>query len=154
MDNVTAKQLLFTMKLNASNDAEKEAYDKGIKALECGECEDTVDRVVVLNEIADYQKDKDYTTDELIKNINDIPRAHPVRPHGRWVDVKEDESRGMHTYYCSTCNRLLSGHIDEYMSYCPECGSRNLGGDEDGSTLQDAVKGLSIGYDFMRQKRI
>ena len=61
------------------------------------------------------------------QNIMDIPAADvvPVR-HGRWIDTREYCG----DYMCSNCEALYGTNK---FNYCPNCGAKMDGGDNDAS---------------------
>lgn len=69
--------------------------------------------------------------------IADAPtiEAEPVR-HGRWVPVSHDGyADGLPVYdewECSECRFEVKGEGEPPLNYCPMCGSKMDGGDEDG----------------------
>lgn len=69
---------------------------------------------------------------DFIEDIDDAPTidAEPAK-HGRWV-YKNDYIGN--TYYCSECGRAV--YLDKYEEpnltyYCPCCGAKMDGGDDD-----------------------
>ena len=61
----------------------------------------------------------------------DAADVAPVR-HGRWVDRIVDENEviqpWMKRYYCSEC---LEGGNQSWFKFCPNCGAKMDGGDND-----------------------
>lgn len=79
--------------------------------------------------------------DDMVKAIKGLPSADvaPVR-HGHWDvrepmpmhDIKGNLSWG-NWYVCTSCGfatTAIEGHITQY-KYCPSCGARMDGGEED-----------------------
>lgn len=60
----------------------------------------------------------------------------PVR-HGRWVEYENESDMGYH--YCSECKHQAFNYdeggcnVEILSDYCPHCGARMDGGDEDGN---------------------
>lgn len=69
-----------------------------------------------------------------IKNAPTI-EAEPVR-HGRWIPVGYDGyADGLPVYdewECSECRFEVEGEGEQPLNYCPNCGFKMDGGDEDG----------------------
>lgn len=61
--------------------------------------------------------------------------VEPVR-YGRWVEYENEADRGYH--YCSECKHQAFNYdegdcnVEILSDYCPNCGCRMDGGDEDG----------------------
>lgn len=73
----------------------------------------------------DYYDLGEYLTTQIRGMLMDVPSADvaPVR-HGRWVVIDAEEPR---RYGCSECKRL-SWHME---NYCPNCGARMDGEDDE-----------------------
>lgn len=64
--------------------------------------------------------------DDLIAAIADVPSVDAVEVvHGRYVH------KGAWHIECSECKYILA-HISEAQNYCPNCGAKMKGGNEDG----------------------
>lgn len=70
------------------------------------------------------ERDKYDEIEAVLDEVKAIPAADvaPMR-HGRWVDFDGE------SYECSMCHGIRS--LYRY-SYCPDCGARMDGGDDDG----------------------
>ena len=75
--------------------------------------------------------------------IDNAPTVDAVEVvHGRWQDFadKYDKSAKRHDFRCSVCNKLASnfvGGTEDWWdmwkpNYCPNCGAKMDGGNEDG----------------------
>ena len=113
----------------AQSDTQKHVVTRGVMAKEYIEREAATR---ILTEAADAYGT--YTTErgiyltarEKVKNIPAADVAEVV--HGKWVYAK--------TYYdidecnCSLCGQLMTTAIDKRMNYCPNCGAKMDGGEE------------------------
>ena len=72
------------------------------------------------------------TRDEFVEFIKKQPtiEVEPVK-HGRWIDTYPDiEPNPMFMYgICSECG--FEQGISKYLKYCPNCGCRMDGGDDE-----------------------
>lgn len=63
---------------------------------------------------------------DAVDLINKLPTVDAVEVvHGRWIH------KGAWHIECSECNYILA-HIGEAKNYCPYCGAKMDGGNEDG----------------------
>ena len=72
--------------------------------------------------------------DCIASEILGLPAAD-VAPvvHGRWIDGAEDFTCGNHNAECSICRCYVSWDgCDEDFNYCPNCGAKMDGGNENG----------------------
>lgn len=76
--------------------------------------------------------------DNICIDVSDISKAptieaEPVR-HGRWIPVGYDGyADGLPVYgewECSECRFEVEGEGEPPLNYCPECGAKMDGGDE------------------------
>ena len=58
--------------------------------------------------------------DELMDMIAD-------RPQGKWIEPKNEIAIRLNQWVCSNCNYLIDGKH----SYCPHCGARMKGADDE-----------------------
>lgn len=56
-------------------------------------------------------------------NCERVAKIRAKRPHGKWLDVNED----WFDYKCSICGLKSRWH----WNYCPECGAKMDGGEEE-----------------------
>lgn len=88
-----------------------------------------VDRLEYCEESQEYLK---WVVVEREKEIallkSQLSDAQPVR-HGRWITVVEID--GKEHSKCADCQLELDGLEDAY-SFCPHCGAKMDGGEEDG----------------------
>ena len=69
--------------------------------------------------------DKPYGCSFKIIDSQQTVDAEPVR-YGEWIDV-----RGGYLFECSRCKaQVNSKQFKSNLKYCPECGAKMLGGDE------------------------
>ena len=71
--------------------------------------------------------------DEIRNEIRRAPAADVVEMvHGRWIDGAEDFTCGNHNAECSICRCYVSWDgCDEDFNYCPSCGAKMEGGNDD-----------------------
>lgn len=69
-----------------------------------------------------------------LREIRNAPAADVAEVvHGRWIDGAEDFTCGNHNAECSICRCYVSwGGCDEDFNYCPNCGAKMDGGNDDG----------------------
>ena len=68
---------------------------------------------------------------KVIDRIKAAPAVDAVPVvHGRWLHVKERRLFGEEYYLCSRCKTRNGMMID--FNYCPNCGAKMDGGEEDG----------------------
>lgn len=69
--------------------------------------------------------------DEITQCIARVINLRPVEAvavvHGRWIENPDNQNQ----VYCSHCNMILEG-IAIGFYYCPNCGAKMDGGNEDG----------------------
>ena len=71
------------------------------------------------------------TAKKLIRNIVRRTPAADVAPvvHGRWIDPEDDD--GGTLWHCSKCGCPVKTISKPNCNYCPKCGARMDGGEED-----------------------
>lgn len=74
-----------------------------------------------------YQRDR---TEDAIQRIKNAPVADvaPVR-HGRWIDNGANGYKW--AFVCSMCGYVDGHPFDNRHNFCPNCGTRMNGGDND-----------------------
>lgn len=70
--------------------------------------------------------------DCIASEISGLPAADVAEVvHGRWIDGAEDFTCGNHNAECSICRCYVSWDgCDEDFNYCPNCGARMDGGND------------------------
>lgn len=71
--------------------------------------------------------------DCIARDISELPAADVAEVvHGRWIDGVEDFTCGNHNAECSICRCYVSWDgCDEDFNYCPNCGAKMDGGNDD-----------------------
>lgn len=85
-------------------------------------------------EYEDCLKMHDYCGDSVAWNIGGAIKGLPaadVAPvvHGRWIDPEDDD--GGTLWHCSKCGCPVKTISKPNCNYCPKCGARMDGGEED-----------------------
>lgn len=92
--------------------------------------EDTIYRQAAIDAAkrTDYRgltlEDVTKVTDEVVKNLMELPSAQPERKKGKWIKITNIN----HTYICSECGRLLvnitdgENKVTKYYPFC-HCGA-------------------------------
>lgn len=101
---------------------EREAFIKNAEARYCDPCKE-------IGKDSNGLKCRACWVDDMVGDIEDTPAADVAEVvHGMWVYAK--------TYYdidecnCSLCGQLMTTAIDKRMNYCPNCGAKMDGGEE------------------------
>ena len=90
-----------------------------------------------LEKIAKDDKTNYFHLDEITQEIFDAPTVDAVEVvPGRWIPLEydgyADGSPVWDLWECSECQDEHSGDEDTLTPYCPNCGAKMDGGDEDG----------------------
>ena len=85
------------------------------------------------------KEDVHNATDDMFVEATALLPVSDVAPvrHGRWVEYENESDMGYH--YCSECKHQAFNYdeggcnVEILSDYCPHCGARMDGGDEDGN---------------------
>ena len=84
-------------------------------------------RLIDANALRNKLYDADAITMEGVAIINQFPTVDAVEVvHGRWIDAREYCG----DFMCSNCDALYGTNK---FNYCPNCGAKMDGGNEDGA---------------------
>jgi len=96
--------------------------------------EDCISRAYAIEVLSHVKKDEQWRTeciDNEIRLIKLLPSVVPSRAEGEWIN---QEQGAFYPVECSNCHKqpLLNEDEDyEYTKYCPNCGSRMKGVDNE-----------------------
>ncbi len=94
---------------------------------------DVIATIGVMYERCDTYDITDYR-DLMLESVKVLPSAD--RPSGEWIDDIEAESNGYYWANCSQCGLQIDVHENRgYYNYCPHCGARMKGADDEITTV-------------------
>ena len=90
--------------------------------------------LATLEKIADEDETPFFHLDEIADEIMDAPTVDAVEVvHGKWM-LEQDYGDGTADYKCSNCeydDNFFTKTLEIYIKYCPYCGAKMDGGNED-----------------------
>lgn len=90
-----------------------------------------IDANVIIRDLTAMMSEYDaISLDGMIRGLTQAPTVDAVEVvHGRWIG----ETGGyMWRQNCSVCNEPVYNKMKPYYNYCPYCGAKMDGGNEDG----------------------
>lgn len=136
---------------NRVRHAYNQGYEQGLKASKQEPCEDAISRQAVLNYIRNNYRRWFINDDAFMQctnGIKDIALVTPQPKTGHWIETSEEYYKAVNEYgggvnddtpyfvddiACSECLSMFSviDNETERFDYCPHCGARMEGGNEE-----------------------